>query len=195
MDPRPNPLIADVADPASVAAALARVAEQATVLDGLVNAAGVVSVVPFEDLSADDWETTYRINVVGTFLVIQAALAAVARRGDSQRRQSGVDGRQDREHVHGRVQRQQGRGHQPDPLGRAHVRTGDPCERRVSGGGRHTDVRRRSTEGWVAPGRARVMLQFERRAAQGAPWPPGDGRRGGLSDRVPARPGGCIHDR
>ena len=72
--PRPNPLIADVADPASVAAALARVAEQTTVLDGLVNSAGVVSVVPFEDLSADDWETTYRINVVGTFLVIQAAL-------------------------------------------------------------------------------------------------------------------------
>jgi NAD(P)-dependent dehydrogenase (short-subunit alcohol dehydrogenase family) len=72
--PPPNGLIADVANHASVAAALAEVAEGTTVLDGLVNAAGVVSVVPFEELTADDWETTFRINVVGTFLVLQAAL-------------------------------------------------------------------------------------------------------------------------
>src|SRR3954463_14943044 len=68
--PEPKGLIADVADRDSVAAALAQVADGTTVLDGLVNAAGVVSVVPFEDLTAEDWETTYRINVVGTFLVL-----------------------------------------------------------------------------------------------------------------------------
>jgi NAD(P)-dependent dehydrogenase (short-subunit alcohol dehydrogenase family) len=72
--PQPNAVIADVADPDSLVGALARVGDRTTVLDGLVNAAGVVSVVPFEDLTADDWETTYRINVVGPFLVLQAAL-------------------------------------------------------------------------------------------------------------------------
>src|SRR5215218_3811443 len=72
--PRPEPFIADVADARSVAAALEAVAQRTTVLDGLVNSAGIILVVPFEDLTSDDWERIYRVNVVGTFLVLQAAL-------------------------------------------------------------------------------------------------------------------------
>jgi NAD(P)-dependent dehydrogenase (short-subunit alcohol dehydrogenase family) len=72
--PAPEPLVADVGDPGSVAAALETVTELTTTLDGLVNAAGIVLIVPFEDLTAEDWERIYRVNVVGTFLVLQAAL-------------------------------------------------------------------------------------------------------------------------
>ncbi len=72
--PRPEPFVIDVADPAAVTAALEAIAQRTGALDGLVNAAGVVRIVPFEDLTVDDWATTYRINVIGTYLMLQAAL-------------------------------------------------------------------------------------------------------------------------
>jgi NAD(P)-dependent dehydrogenase (short-subunit alcohol dehydrogenase family) len=80
---RPEPLVGDVADTASVAGALDIIAGRTQALDGLVNAAGIVTVVPFEDLTADDWERTYRINVVGTFLVLQAALPLLRNAGSA----------------------------------------------------------------------------------------------------------------
>ena len=71
-------VVADVTDEAGVAAAV----EAATVdgaLDVLVTCAGVVVVVPFAEATAEIWERLYRVNVVGTYLTLQAALPALGR--------------------------------------------------------------------------------------------------------------------
>ncbi|MCL7931094.1 SDR family NAD(P)-dependent oxidoreductase [Halomonas llamarensis] len=43
-------------------------------LDVLVNAAGVFAEVPFESVSQAHWNTTFSVNVAGTFFTLQAAL-------------------------------------------------------------------------------------------------------------------------
>lgn len=67
----------DIGDPAT-AAALVAVAEQRWGRpDGLVNNAGVTIEVPMPDIAAvtaAHWEKVLRTNVIGTFLVSQAAL-------------------------------------------------------------------------------------------------------------------------
>jgi ketoreductase RED2 len=75
----------DIGDPAT-AAVLVAVAEQRWGrLDGLVNNAGVTVDVPLDDIDAvttDHWDKVLRTNVVGTFLVSQAALPLLRRAGD-----------------------------------------------------------------------------------------------------------------
>lgn len=67
----------DVGDPAT-ATALVEAAEQRWGrLDGLVNNAGVTVMIPMPDIEAitvDHWDKILRTNVIGTFLVSQAAL-------------------------------------------------------------------------------------------------------------------------
>ena len=63
----------DVADPASVSAAVAKAAEAMGGLDGLVNAAGILSSAGLADTSAEVFARTLAVNLTGTFLVIQAA--------------------------------------------------------------------------------------------------------------------------
>lgn len=43
-------------------------------LDGLVNSAGIVVLGVFEDLAVEDWENAFRVNVIGSFLAIKAAV-------------------------------------------------------------------------------------------------------------------------
>lgn len=62
----------DVADPASVTAAVGEVLARHRRIDILVNSAGVALLAPAEDLPADDWDTTMAVNLRGTFLVSQA---------------------------------------------------------------------------------------------------------------------------
>lgn len=63
----------DVADPASVQQAV-RAAESALGgLDGVVNAAGIFSAAGLADTSADLFSRTLAVNLMGTFLVVQAA--------------------------------------------------------------------------------------------------------------------------
>jgi NAD(P)-dependent dehydrogenase (short-subunit alcohol dehydrogenase family) len=63
----------DVADPASVQHAV-RVAETALGgLDGVVNAAGIFSAAGLADTTADLFSRTLAVNLMGTFLVVQAA--------------------------------------------------------------------------------------------------------------------------
>jgi NAD(P)-dependent dehydrogenase (short-subunit alcohol dehydrogenase family) len=69
-----DPLTVDVAEPASVATAFAAIGEP---IDVLVNAAGIIVVEAFADFTAEQWERTYRVNVVGTYLCLQAALPAL----------------------------------------------------------------------------------------------------------------------
>ena len=67
-------LVSDVGDESSVESALRQVAADADHLDGLVNCAGIIPVAPFEQHSVLDWERSYRVNVIGTYLVLRAAL-------------------------------------------------------------------------------------------------------------------------
>lgn len=64
----------DVADAASVSAAFARIVAEERAIDVLVNSAGVVAVCRFEEATQELWERVYRINVVGAYLCLQAAL-------------------------------------------------------------------------------------------------------------------------
>ncbi len=72
--PNVERLVADVGDEASVESALRRVAADADHLDGLVNCAGIIPVAPFDQHSVLDWERSYRVNVIGTYLVLRASL-------------------------------------------------------------------------------------------------------------------------
>ena len=63
----------DVADPASIADAVGKAAEAMGGLDGVVNAAGILSETGIADTTADAFSRTVAVNLTGTFLVIQAA--------------------------------------------------------------------------------------------------------------------------
>jgi NAD(P)-dependent dehydrogenase (short-subunit alcohol dehydrogenase family) len=63
----------DVSDAASVARAVAAAAEAMGGLDGVVNAAGIFSAAGIADTSAELFSRTLAVNLLGTFLVIQAA--------------------------------------------------------------------------------------------------------------------------
>lgn len=75
----------DIADPATGAALVAAVEQRWGRLDGLVNNAGVTVDVPLADLDAvraEHWEKVLRVNLIGTFLVSQAALPLLRAAGD-----------------------------------------------------------------------------------------------------------------
>jgi ketoreductase RED2 len=75
----------DIGDPATAAVLIATAEQRWGRLDGLVNNAGVTVDVPLDDIDAvtpDHWDKVLRTNVVGTFLVSQAALPLLRRAGD-----------------------------------------------------------------------------------------------------------------
>jgi 2-hydroxycyclohexanecarboxyl-CoA dehydrogenase len=65
---------ADISDRDQVRAALARLHEAFGPVTIVVNNAGVVSFTPFEDITEEEWDLIYRINVKGTFIVTQEVL-------------------------------------------------------------------------------------------------------------------------
>lgn len=71
----------DVADPASVASAVSQAAEAMGGLDGVVNAAGILSETGIVDTSAEVFARTVAVNLTGTFLVIQAAAPLMRKAG------------------------------------------------------------------------------------------------------------------
>jgi len=71
----------DVADPASVSAAVAQAAEAMGGLDGVVNAAGILSEAGIADTTAEVFARTLAVNLTGTFLVIQAAAPLMQKEG------------------------------------------------------------------------------------------------------------------
>ena len=75
----------DIGDPATAVALVAAAEQRWGRLDGLVNNAGVTIDVPIPDIAAvtaDHWEKVLRTNVIGTFLVSQAALPLLRVAGD-----------------------------------------------------------------------------------------------------------------
>lgn len=71
----------DVADRASVEAAVAAVLAAFGHIDIAVNSAGIVALAPAEELSASAWDKTIAINLTGTFIVCQAVGRAMIAAG------------------------------------------------------------------------------------------------------------------
>ncbi|MCR9089089.1 MAG: D-threitol dehydrogenase [Rhodobacteraceae bacterium] len=71
----------DVADAASVQAAVSQVAMSFGHVDILVNCAGIVDLAPAEELSLSAWQRTLDINLTGSFLVAQAVGRLMIARG------------------------------------------------------------------------------------------------------------------
>lgn len=67
-------IVADVSQPADVEQLIAECQVRYGRLDTLVNNAGVISHVPFAELSLDEWDRVLRVNLTGAFLVVQRAL-------------------------------------------------------------------------------------------------------------------------
>ena len=75
----------DIGDPATAAALISTAQRRWGRLDGLVNNAGVTVDVPLHDIDAvrvEHWDKVLRTNVVGTFLVSQAALPLLRQADD-----------------------------------------------------------------------------------------------------------------
>ena len=67
-------IILDVADPASVDAAVKSAASALGGLDGVVNAAGMLASEGIADTTPEQFTRTLAVNLTGTFLVVRAAL-------------------------------------------------------------------------------------------------------------------------
>lgn len=65
---------ADVANSADIAALIQECRERFDSLDVLVNNAGVISHVPFAELTIDEWNRVINTNLTSVFAVVQAAL-------------------------------------------------------------------------------------------------------------------------
>lgn len=74
-------LALDVAEPASVQAAVAATVAEFGGLDILANVAGVLRPHPLLDFPLDDWELVFRVNVRGTFLCSQVAARQMVQQG------------------------------------------------------------------------------------------------------------------
>jgi NAD(P)-dependent dehydrogenase (short-subunit alcohol dehydrogenase family) len=66
-------IIADIGDPAVGLTLRAVVEDLGGTLDILVNAAGVLDIKPFIEVSREDWDETIRVNLTGTFFLAQEA--------------------------------------------------------------------------------------------------------------------------
>ena len=77
---RARALACDVSDPASVESLRSQLAD--TEVSILVNNAGVPGpVAPLTDISVEDWDAVFDVNVRGTFLLCKAFLPAMTARG------------------------------------------------------------------------------------------------------------------
>lgn len=73
--------VADVRDAAAIARAVSAFERALGPVDTLVNAAGLGIYKMFEDLSEEDWDTTFDVNVKGTFLMCKAVVPGMVERG------------------------------------------------------------------------------------------------------------------
>jgi NAD(P)-dependent dehydrogenase (short-subunit alcohol dehydrogenase family) len=64
---------ADIADSATSVLLEAAVSDTGGVLDILVNAAGVLRIAPFLEVTAEDWNEVIAVNLAGTFFLSQTA--------------------------------------------------------------------------------------------------------------------------
>ncbi|MGW7517870.1 SDR family NAD(P)-dependent oxidoreductase [Streptomyces sp. NPDC054796] len=72
---------ADVTDPDAVDTAVAAVEAELTPIGALVNNAGITSPTRFLDVSAEEWDRIFDVNVRGSFLVTRRIAPGMAERG------------------------------------------------------------------------------------------------------------------
>jgi NAD(P)-dependent dehydrogenase (short-subunit alcohol dehydrogenase family) len=72
---------ADVSDPESVARLMNQVVDAHGHIDAFVNAAAILDVQPFLELSLESWERTFAVNTRGAFLTGQAVARQMVRQG------------------------------------------------------------------------------------------------------------------
>ncbi len=86
-------LVADVAEPVQVEAAVHRIVEHWGRLDIVVANAGINGVwAPLEDLAPEEWEQTLCVNLTGTFLTLKYAVPHLKRQGGAVVITSSVNG-------------------------------------------------------------------------------------------------------
>ena len=78
---RITPLECDISNGDGVSAVFARIGADAGRLDGLVNAAGIVVTANFLDFEDRDWERTFAVNVLGSYLALKHAAPLLASTG------------------------------------------------------------------------------------------------------------------
>jgi NAD(P)-dependent dehydrogenase (short-subunit alcohol dehydrogenase family) len=87
------PLVADVANPAQMEAAVKQAAEQWGRLDIIVANAGINGVwASLEELTPDEWNRTLAVNLTGTFLTVKYAVPYLKRQGGAVVVTSSVNG-------------------------------------------------------------------------------------------------------
>lgn len=74
-------ITADIRDRDACAAAVAATLERFSGIDVLVNAAGVYPRRPVLDISAEDWQLVFGVNVLGTYFMMVEAIAQMRTRG------------------------------------------------------------------------------------------------------------------
>lgn len=76
------PIPTDIRDRAACSAAVASTVARFGCVDVLVNAAGVYPRRPVLDISADDWQHVFGVNVLGTYFMMVEAIPEMRRRGE-----------------------------------------------------------------------------------------------------------------
>ncbi len=77
-----SPFNIDVTDTVSVKKAIDKTVSRFGQLDILINAAGVVSVIPVSELEEQEWDRVMNVNIKGGFLCCKAALPHLIDRGE-----------------------------------------------------------------------------------------------------------------
>ena len=77
-----SPFNIDVTDTVSVKKAIDKTVSRFGQLDILINAAGVVSVIPVSELEEQEWDRVMNVNIKGVFLCCKAALPHLIDRGE-----------------------------------------------------------------------------------------------------------------
>ncbi|MDA5192683.1 SDR family oxidoreductase [Govanella unica] len=75
-----RPILIDVADPAQIRAAVARIDQDCGGLDALVNNAGTLTLGAFEDMPARDWQDVMTVNFFGPVELTRQVLPLMRRK-------------------------------------------------------------------------------------------------------------------
>lgn len=73
----------DVADRAEVNSVVGEAGEALGGIDGIVNAAGILDIAPFDDLTPESWDRMIAVNTTGPFNVVKAALPFLRRAAEA----------------------------------------------------------------------------------------------------------------